>query len=194
MGKRGPPSRGRRGPSRHTTGEPLLISGHRVAATFANGGSGIAVTFFLDTNTGQLVATSRPGPSHHRAISGPGEFLIGFRGLRRVQHRPLRRCRDRGAGVADARDDADRPAWRHQRTRIRERAAVQVAFRQPGTRRHSPPRASAARLLHLLPSPGQRGHGCFLARWPPARGRPGPSDAEPVCPRRKARCDQQSCC
>ncbi|MEV6104316.1 hypothetical protein AB0M28_06305 [Streptomyces sp. NPDC051940] len=60
--------------------EPLLISGHRVAATFTDGGSGIAVTFFLDTATGQLVAASRPGPSHHKAIIGPGEFLIGSQG------------------------------------------------------------------------------------------------------------------
>jgi hypothetical protein len=60
--------------------EPLLVSSHRVAATFADGRSGIAVTFFLDTGTGQLIATSRPGPSHHKAISGPGEFLIGFQG------------------------------------------------------------------------------------------------------------------
>ena len=60
--------------------EPLLVSGHRVAATFADGRSGIAVTFFLDTGTGQLIATSRPGPSRHKAISGPGEFLIGFQG------------------------------------------------------------------------------------------------------------------
>lgn len=60
--------------------EPLLVSGHRVAATFADGGSGIAVTFFLDAGTGQLIATSRPGPSHHKAISGPGEFLIGSQG------------------------------------------------------------------------------------------------------------------
>jgi hypothetical protein len=60
--------------------EPLLVSGHRVAATFADGRSGIAVTFFLDTSTGQLVAASRPGPSHHKAIIKPGEFLIGSQG------------------------------------------------------------------------------------------------------------------
>lgn len=60
--------------------EPLLISGHRIAATFEDPRSGIAVTFFLDTGTGQLVATSRPGPGQHKAISGPGEFLIGFQG------------------------------------------------------------------------------------------------------------------
>jgi outer membrane protein assembly factor BamB len=60
--------------------EPLLVSGHRVAATFADGSSGIAVTFFLDTDTGHLVAASRPGPGHHKAILGPGEFLIGSQG------------------------------------------------------------------------------------------------------------------
>ncbi len=60
--------------------EPLLVAGHRVAATFADKHSGIAVTFFLDTDTGQLIAASRPGPGHHKAISGPGEFLIGFQG------------------------------------------------------------------------------------------------------------------
>ena len=60
--------------------EPLLVSGHRVAATFADGRSGIAVTFFLDADAGQPIATSTPGPSHHKAISGPGEFLIGSQG------------------------------------------------------------------------------------------------------------------
>ncbi|WP_326662873.1 hypothetical protein [Streptomyces sp. NBC_00385] len=60
--------------------EPLLVAGHRIAATFADGRSGIAVTFFLDTATGRLVAASRPGPSHHKAIVGPGEFLIGSQG------------------------------------------------------------------------------------------------------------------
>ncbi|MCX5097207.1 hypothetical protein OOK36_52800 [Streptomyces sp. NBC_00365] len=60
--------------------EPLLVSGLRVAATFADSSSGIAVTFFLDTATGRLVAASPPGPSHHKAIVGPGEFLIGSQG------------------------------------------------------------------------------------------------------------------
>jgi hypothetical protein len=60
--------------------DPLLVSGHRVAATFADERSGIAVTFFIDAGTGQLIATSRPGPSHHKVISGPGEFLIGLQG------------------------------------------------------------------------------------------------------------------
>ncbi|GGV12704.1 hypothetical protein GCM10010182_36270 [Actinomadura cremea] len=60
--------------------EPLLVSGDRVAATFADGSSGIAIVYFLDTATGRLVATTRPGPYHHKAIAGPGEFLIGAQG------------------------------------------------------------------------------------------------------------------
>lgn len=60
--------------------DPLLVSGSRVAATLADGDSGIAVTFFVDTETGQLIGKTVPGPSHHKAIVGPGEFLIGFAG------------------------------------------------------------------------------------------------------------------
>lgn len=60
--------------------QPLLVSGNRIAATFADGGSGIAVTSFLDTATGQVVATTRPGPLTHKAIVGPGEFLVGSQG------------------------------------------------------------------------------------------------------------------
>lgn len=60
--------------------EPLLVAGHCIAATFADGRSGIAVTFFLDTVTGRLVAASRPGLCHHKAIVGAGEFLIGSQG------------------------------------------------------------------------------------------------------------------
>lgn len=60
--------------------EPLLVSGDRVAATFADGGSGIAVAFFLDTATGRLVAATPPGPLARKAIAGPGEFIIGSQG------------------------------------------------------------------------------------------------------------------
>src|SRR5215213_1121101 len=60
--------------------EPLLVSGNRIAATFADGGGGIAVTHFLDTATGHVIATTRPGPSARKAIAGPGEFLIGSQG------------------------------------------------------------------------------------------------------------------
>ena len=59
--------------------EPLLVSSHRVAATFADS-SGIAVTFLTDAESGELVAATEPAPSHHKAIIGPGEFLIGFQG------------------------------------------------------------------------------------------------------------------
>ena len=38
------------------------------------------MTFFLNTVTGQVIATTRPGPSTHKAIVGPGEFLIGSQG------------------------------------------------------------------------------------------------------------------
>lgn len=60
--------------------DPLLVSGSRVAATVADYSSGIAVTFFVDTETGQLIGTSVPGWSLNKAIVGPGEFLIGFSG------------------------------------------------------------------------------------------------------------------
>lgn len=59
---------------------PLLISGDRIAATFADERSGIGVTSFLDTNTGRLVAATSPGPGGHNAIVAPGEFLIGEQG------------------------------------------------------------------------------------------------------------------
>lgn len=60
--------------------DPLLVSGSRVAATVADGRSGTAVTFFVDTDTGQLIGATEPRPSWHKAIVGPGEFLIGFHG------------------------------------------------------------------------------------------------------------------
>jgi hypothetical protein len=60
--------------------EPLLVSGNRIAATFADGSSGLAVTFFLDTTIRHVIAATRPGPSQHKAIVGPGEFLIGSQG------------------------------------------------------------------------------------------------------------------
>lgn len=40
--------------------------GDREAATFADGGSGIAITYFLDTATGRLIATTEPGPIAHK--------------------------------------------------------------------------------------------------------------------------------
>ncbi len=58
----------------------LLVSGSRIAATVACESSGIAVTFFVDTETGRLVGSTRPGPSRLQAIAGPGEFLLGTQG------------------------------------------------------------------------------------------------------------------
>jgi len=60
--------------------QPLLISGDRIAATYADGSSGLAVTFFLDAETGQLISTTEPGPSGHKVIFGLGEFLLGYQG------------------------------------------------------------------------------------------------------------------
>jgi hypothetical protein len=59
---------------------PLMVAGERVAATFGDDSSGIAVTFFLDFKDGRLVAATPPGPTEHKAILGPGEFLIGSQG------------------------------------------------------------------------------------------------------------------
>ncbi|WP_218009343.1 hypothetical protein [Herbidospora cretacea] len=59
---------------------PLMVAGDRVAATFGDDSSGIAVTFFLDTRDGRLIAATPPGPTGHKAILGPGEFLIGSQG------------------------------------------------------------------------------------------------------------------
>jgi hypothetical protein len=59
---------------------PLLVSGNRVAVTFAEGSSGIATTHLLDAGTGALVASTPDGPSAEKAIAGPGEFLLGSQG------------------------------------------------------------------------------------------------------------------
>ncbi len=56
------------------------MSGSRAAATVTDDGTGLAVTFFLEAETGQLIATSYPAPNGHNAIAGPGEFLIGSQG------------------------------------------------------------------------------------------------------------------
>lgn len=60
--------------------EPLLISGDRILASYTDGGSGIGVSSFLDLGTGQIVAATQAAPTHHKAILGPGEFLIGAQG------------------------------------------------------------------------------------------------------------------
>lgn len=59
---------------------PLLVSGNRIAAGFADGSTGIAATWFLDLTTGELVGVTPRGPQHCKAIAGPGEFLVGSQG------------------------------------------------------------------------------------------------------------------
>ncbi|NUK03766.1 hypothetical protein [Streptomyces lunaelactis] len=60
--------------------EPLLVSGDRIAASFTDESSGIGRTFFLDLVSGTVVGATNPAPSGRKAISGPGEFLIGSQG------------------------------------------------------------------------------------------------------------------
>ncbi|MFB9927631.1 hypothetical protein ACFORO_20490 [Amycolatopsis halotolerans] len=60
--------------------QPLLVSADRIAAGFADDGSGIGVTLFLDTAHGSVVAQTLPGPRGRCAIAAPGEFLIGEQG------------------------------------------------------------------------------------------------------------------
>lgn len=60
--------------------QPLLVSTDRVLVHINDGSSGIGTCTILDTGTGQLVTTTEPGPYHHKAIAGPGQFLIGQQG------------------------------------------------------------------------------------------------------------------
>ncbi|MFE5675763.1 hypothetical protein ACFQ7B_12710 [Streptomyces erythrochromogenes] len=60
--------------------EPLLVSGDRVAAGFADGRSGVGRTFFLDLVSGALMAVTDPVPARRNAIAGPGAFLVGALG------------------------------------------------------------------------------------------------------------------
>ncbi|MEU5566724.1 hypothetical protein [Micromonospora musae] len=60
--------------------EPLLVAGDRVLAGITDGSSGIGVCFIVDTESGDIVATTEPGPYHHKAIAGPGRFLVGAQG------------------------------------------------------------------------------------------------------------------
>ena len=58
------------------------MSGNRIAATFFEdgGGSGIGVAFLLDSDTGQCIKRTPPGPHGYKAIPRPGEFLVGLQG------------------------------------------------------------------------------------------------------------------
>lgn len=64
--------------------DPLLVSGNRIAATFEDGavagGSGIGVTFLLDSDTGQCIKRTPPNPHGYKAIPRSGEFLVGLQG------------------------------------------------------------------------------------------------------------------
>ncbi|MFE3179044.1 hypothetical protein ACFXPA_03435 [Amycolatopsis sp. NPDC059090] len=60
--------------------QPLLVSADRIAAGFADDGSGIGVTLFLDTAHGGVISQTLPGPRSRCAIAAPGEFLIGEQG------------------------------------------------------------------------------------------------------------------
>lgn len=60
--------------------EPLLVSANRVLADITDDSSGIGVCTILDTATGEIVTTTQPGPHQHKAITGPGSFLIGQQG------------------------------------------------------------------------------------------------------------------
>ncbi|MGW0855036.1 hypothetical protein [Streptomyces sp. NPDC002690] len=71
--------------------EPLLVSGDRVAASFADARGGIGRTFFLDLASGAIVSATSPAPSGRKAIAGPGEFLIGSQGYGEFTTRRLDR-------------------------------------------------------------------------------------------------------
>jgi hypothetical protein len=60
--------------------EPLLVSGDRILVSYREGKSGLGISYFLDTATGEITSSTRPAPIGHKAISGPGEFLIGVQG------------------------------------------------------------------------------------------------------------------
>ncbi|WP_223874618.1 hypothetical protein [Salinispora fenicalii] len=60
--------------------EPLLVSANRVLADITDASSGIGVCTILDATTGAIVTTTPPGPYMHKAITGPGSFLIGQQG------------------------------------------------------------------------------------------------------------------
>ncbi|MFJ6777886.1 hypothetical protein [Streptomyces yangpuensis] len=79
--------------------EPLLVSGDRIAAGFTDGSSGVGRTFFLDLDSGALVAATHLAPSDRKAIAGSGEFLIGSHGYGE--------CATRHFG----RDGAERARW-----------------------------------------------------------------------------------
>jgi hypothetical protein len=60
--------------------QPLLVSADRVLVGVTDGSSGIGICAILDAGTGRIVATTEPAPHHHKAIVGPGRFLVGRQG------------------------------------------------------------------------------------------------------------------
>jgi hypothetical protein len=60
--------------------EPLLVSANRILVGITDGSSGIGICTILDTATGRIVTTTRPGPYERKAIAGAGSFLIGQQG------------------------------------------------------------------------------------------------------------------
>ncbi|WP_435204987.1 hypothetical protein [Micromonospora sp. bgisy143] len=60
--------------------QPLLVAGDRILAGISDAGSGIGKCTILDTDTGNIISTTEPGPYHHKAIAGHGRFLVGAQG------------------------------------------------------------------------------------------------------------------
>ncbi|MFG2988828.1 hypothetical protein ACGFZK_05910 [Streptomyces sp. NPDC048257] len=94
--------------------EPLLVSGDRVAASFTDERSGIGRTFFLDLASGTAVGTTNPAPSGRKAISGPGEFLIGAQ-VAVLEHADDPSTRTAAEGREPLRGEAGTPLLLRQR-------------------------------------------------------------------------------
>jgi hypothetical protein len=60
--------------------EPLLVSGDRILVSYAEGRSGLGISYFLSAGTGEVINSTGPVPLGRKAICGPGEFLIGVHG------------------------------------------------------------------------------------------------------------------
>ncbi|MFJ9784786.1 hypothetical protein ACIRSS_34800 [Amycolatopsis sp. NPDC101161] len=143
--------------------QPLLVSADRVAAAYEDGGSGIGVTFFLDTATGELVSRTRPGPAGFNAIAGPGEFLIGEQGygIRRTTRydragKPVRQWTSHGLLLVDR-------GRRHPRPRTRKRRVLALAVPRLRGGRHAGRRTGAFRLPHHVSGAGRQRHRGVLA-------------------------------
>ncbi|NUO57954.1 MAG: hypothetical protein HOV78_14895 [Hamadaea sp.] len=60
--------------------QPLLVAGDRILVEISDGSSGIGICTFVETATGQVISATEPSPYHHKAIAGPGRFLVGAQG------------------------------------------------------------------------------------------------------------------